>query len=543
MENISDLKTEQRHPDAIGIHRKSAAENLNIHFKFQQKTPDVVETQLSRLAEIIRASKEALDPEKGRIIGVGAGTSIRLLVQSLIEIQTHGFPRDRVEFIIPGGRSGLVTPRDEGEDSTEVPTERVRELNLGKGDILIGASASGRTPFVIGGLKEAKCRGAFTIAIANNPNSPIAEIADFDLLLETEPEPVGGSTRMNAGTAQKICLDLLMNGLMFELGYVSEDSVRQIIKHTSDFDFPEEKASEVTLEQLLDALLKHERQAIRSVEDCLENMEPAVKCMARQLGKKGGDLLVAGAGTTARAMVQEQAELFPTFGFYLSRTYYGILGGDKALLRDYNEMQTSLQEEEINKLLEEKFTHASDNDICLLGSVSGNTRYTNYLAERLRRLDVPTVGLTNSTKGQLKDLVDFPIVMKTSQNPGGKLTRLGAGTAHKVALNIMTTSAMTLMGHVYDGYMIDVKLFCEKLVQRAIKMIANVTGCDEEKARELLEATAEEKINWSVTKAVLIYYGVPSKETDYFIRTKGGGLSSQAIDEAKTLAGITLTRQ
>ncbi len=369
--------------------------------------------------------------------------------------------------------------------------------------------------------------GATTISIANNPNSPISQISNHSLFLDTEPEPVGGSTRMNAGTAQKICLDLLMNGIVFGLGMVSQQSLDELVEYT-----PSYKSNSITnMKEFLMCLLNHERQSIKSIGNNIEALVPAVECVARQLGDKQGNLLVAGAGTTARAMVQEQAELYPTFGFSLGRTKFGIAGGNEALLRDYHELTN---QDGASDNLVKKF-EPTNNDVCLLGSVSGNTKFTNYLAEKLKATNTPTIGFCNSAEGKLLRLVDIPVLLKTSNKPGGKLTRLGAGTAHKVALNIITTSAMILMGHVYDGYMIDVKLFCEKLVQRATRMVSDLSGSDEQSARASLELTAKEKFDWSVTKAVLHQFGILPGNFEQFIREKGKGKSSVAIEAAKSL--------
>ena len=276
--------------------------------------------------------------------------------------------------------------------------------------------------------------------------------------------------------------------------------------------------------------MESERQAVASVCAARDALVPAIEKMAEQLGSRQGRLLTGGAGTTARALVQELAELYPTFGFPTSRSHSGILGGHDALLRDY--MEVSDQNEYAWSLFEH--FQATENDIAILGSVSGKTTFTNVLATLFAREDIPTIGFTNDEAGELLSLVDYPVYLKSSKEPGGKLTRLGAGTAHKVVLNVSTSAAMTLMGHVYDGYMVDVKLFCEKLVERAERIVKEITGCSEEVVRKALAQTKTLYGDASVSKAILHLNGVAFEEMDAFLKAHENK-SSRAIEASFTL--------
>lgn len=528
MADLSSLTTEQVNAEAKGIHKKDAAALLDILMKYQMRSVDAVAGQLKPISDIARQGADILKKSgDGRIIVVGAGTSIRLCVQNLIELQTHGWPASRTDYIVAGGLDALTRSIEAGEDDRSYPVTEVARLGITEKDILIGVSASGRTPVVEEALNEAGKRGALTIAIANNKSAPIAELAQTNIFLETPPEPIGGSTRMGAGTSQKICLDLLTNGMLFEHGgFLKEESLEQLDRCT----IPCNGNNFATLSDFLSCLLESERQAVASVCAARDALVPAIEKMAEQLGRRQGRLLTAGAGTTARALVQELAELYPTFGFPTSRMHSGILGGNDALLRDY--MEVSDQNDYAWSLFET--FRATENDIAILGSVSGKTTFTNVLATLFAREELPTIGFTNDEEGELLSLVDYPVYLKSSSEPGGKLTRLGAGTAHKVVLNVSTSAAMTLMGHVYDGYMVDVKLFCEKLVIRAKRIVTEVTGCSGDEAEDALSKTKTLYGDASVSKAILYLNGVAFEEMDMFLG-RHENKSSHAIEASFTL--------
>ncbi len=528
MADLSSLTTEQVNAEAKGIHNKDATALLDILMKYQLRSVDAVASQLAPISDIARLGADTLKKSQdGRIIVVGAGTSIRLCVQNLIELQTHGWPASRTDYIVAGGLDALTKSIEAGEDDRAYPVAEVGRLGITEKDILIGVSASGRTPVVEEALREARKRGALTIAIANNKGAPIAELAETHIFLETPPEPIGGSTRMGAGTSQKICLDLLTNGMLFHHGgFLKKESLEQLDRCAADC----QSNGFASLPDFLQCLLESERQAVASVCAARDALVPAIEKMAEQLGSRQGRLLTGGAGTTARALVQELAELYPTFGFPTSRSHSGILGGHDALLRDY--MEVSDQNEYAWSLFEH--FQATENDIAILGSVSGKTTFTNVLATLFAREDIPTIGFTNDEAGELLSLVDYPVYLKSSKEPGGKLTRLGAGTAHKVVLNVSTSAAMTVMGHVYDGYMVDVKLFCEKLVERAERIVKEITGCSEEVVRKALAQTKTLYGDASVSKAILHLNGVAFEEMDAFLKAHENK-SSRAIEASFTL--------
>ena len=164
---------------------------------------------------------EARLKRAGRLVYAGAGTSGRLAVQDGAELMpTFNWPRDRLLLLMAGGHEALIQAVEGAEDEVGHAASLVEQHKLGADDVLIAVAASGTTPFTLACLREAKRRGALTIGIANNRRTPILEEAAHPILLETGSEPIAGSTRMNAGTAQRITLNLLSSLVMIRLGHV-----------------------------------------------------------------------------------------------------------------------------------------------------------------------------------------------------------------------------------------------------------------------------------------------------------------------------------
>jgi N-acetylmuramic acid 6-phosphate etherase len=157
----------------------------------------------------------------GRLIYAGAGTSGRLAVQDGAELMpTFSWPRERLLLLIAGGEEAMVRAVEGAEDESEQAAGLARHHQINCHDALIAVAASGTTPFTLSCLREARRRGAFAVGIANNPGTPILEEAEQAIFLNTGAEPIAGSTRMNAGTAQRIALNLLSTLVMIRLGRV-----------------------------------------------------------------------------------------------------------------------------------------------------------------------------------------------------------------------------------------------------------------------------------------------------------------------------------
>jgi N-acetylmuramic acid 6-phosphate etherase len=173
------------------------------------------------IASAVEAAVSRLRDGAGRLVYVGAGTSGRLAVQDGVELcPTFGWPWERLLFCLAGGEAALMRAVEDAEDDGRAGAGAIEAADVGSGDVVIGVAASGRTPYTLGALEAAARLGALTVGIANNPATPVLTVSAFPILLDTGPEPVTGSTRMRAGTAQKVALNTFSTAVMVQLGRV-----------------------------------------------------------------------------------------------------------------------------------------------------------------------------------------------------------------------------------------------------------------------------------------------------------------------------------
>jgi N-acetylmuramic acid 6-phosphate etherase len=190
----------------------------------------MIDGQLAAVAAVRAARRQILEAalamesrlkDGGRLVYAGAGTSGRLAVQDGAELMpTFSWPEERLLLLLAGGEEAMVRAVEGAEDEIEHAAELIRTHAIAPKDVLIAVAASGATPFTLSCLREAKRRGALTIGVANNPGAPLLAEAERPIYLETGSEPIAGSTRMNAGTAQRITLSLLSSLTMVRLGRV-----------------------------------------------------------------------------------------------------------------------------------------------------------------------------------------------------------------------------------------------------------------------------------------------------------------------------------
>lgn len=220
---IENLDTEKRNPNSLQIDRVSTEEMLRIINQEDQTIAQQVGEKLELIAEAVDQGS-ARYKKGGRLIYIGAGTSGRLGLLDAVElVPTYGISPDRAIGLIAGGNQAFVRAVEGAEDSKELAVEDLKSISLSKEDVVIGLAASGRTPYVIGGLEYANDIGALTIAISCNPQSQIGQIAIIPIDVPVGPEVVTGSTRMKAGTAQKMILNMISTGIMIKLGYVYQN--------------------------------------------------------------------------------------------------------------------------------------------------------------------------------------------------------------------------------------------------------------------------------------------------------------------------------
>ncbi len=217
------LKTEMRNPDSYGIDKMSTSGMLEIINNENAKVTVAVEKALPQIAVVC---DEVADTIKagGRIFYIGSGTSGRLAVCDAAECPpTFGVPYDLFNGIIAGGEKCMFKAAENAEDNPDAGIEDLKNRNFCDKDILIGISASGSAAYVISAVNYAKSIGAKAFSITNNPDSELGKAADIDICADTGPEVITGSTRMKAGTAQKIILNMISTASMVKCGHVYEN--------------------------------------------------------------------------------------------------------------------------------------------------------------------------------------------------------------------------------------------------------------------------------------------------------------------------------
>ena len=216
---MTEILTEQRNPTTMGLDRMSALEIVTVMNAEDAKVAPAVERVRPQIARAVELIAQRLE-YGGRLLYFGAGTSGRLGVLDASEcVPTFSVPPTMVQGFIAGGMRALTTSVEEAEDDWEAGARTVRqEAKATAKDVVMGISAGGHTPYVIGALEEARRIGAATIGLVCTQGSPLAESADIAIELLVGPEVLVGSTRLKAGTAQKMVLNMLSTAAMVRLG-------------------------------------------------------------------------------------------------------------------------------------------------------------------------------------------------------------------------------------------------------------------------------------------------------------------------------------
>ena len=201
----------------------STLEILRVMNREDARVPLAVRRQLSRISRAVDAIARAFELG-GRLLYVGAGTSGRLAVLDASEIPpTFGTPRKMAEAIIAGGPHAIRFAAEGAEDSVKNGARDLARAGVSARDVVVGIAASGTTPYVLGAIRYAKQRGAVTVGVTSNKRSPLARLVRIAIAPDTGPEIIGGSTRMKAGTAQKLVLNMLSTAAMVRFGRTYEN--------------------------------------------------------------------------------------------------------------------------------------------------------------------------------------------------------------------------------------------------------------------------------------------------------------------------------
>lgn len=257
---LSELETEQRCPLTTMMDTLGTSSLLELLHKHSLNAFTAVQTVLPQLTVLVDEIVDRLS-SGGRLFYVGAGTSGRLGVLDASECPpTFGVDPTLVQGIIAGGTKALTQAIEGAEDQPDLGSQTVDEYGITDRDVVIGLASSGRTPFVIGALIRAREIGAYTSAVVNVSKSPLSSIVHIILHAVTGPEALTGSTRLNAGTAQKLILNLITTCTMIKLGKVYENLMVDV--HATNYKLKDraarivKEASQTDLNSAMEALFK-----------------------------------------------------------------------------------------------------------------------------------------------------------------------------------------------------------------------------------------------------------------------------------------------
>lgn len=218
--DLSSMITETRNPASVEIDQLPTLEMLRVINQEDQQVALAVSQLLPEITRAVDAIAAAFG-KGGRLVYIGAGTSGRLGILDASECPpTYGVSAEQVVGLIAGGHKAILQAVENAEDDAELGAQDLKNIQFCANDVLVGIAASGRTPYVLGAMAHARAVGATVCSISCNPGSPLAQAADISMVAVVGPEIVTGSSRMKAGTAQKLILNMLSTGAMIRTGKV-----------------------------------------------------------------------------------------------------------------------------------------------------------------------------------------------------------------------------------------------------------------------------------------------------------------------------------
>ena len=262
--NLAGLSTETRNPNTMELDRMTPLEIVTVMNREDARVPEAIRPALPNIARCVVWAAQSIE-SGGRLIYMGAGTSGRLGVLDAAECPpTFGVSPETVVGLIAGGDRAFLKAVEGAEDSRELGEEDLRRLGLTPKDTVVGIAASGRTPYVLGGLHYAGTVGCHTAAISCNPGSPIGKAAQLAIEVVPGPECLTGSTRLKAGTAQKLILNMISTATMVRCGKTYENLMVDVVPSNEKLRVRAEnivmEAASVTREQAQEALRQsHDR--------------------------------------------------------------------------------------------------------------------------------------------------------------------------------------------------------------------------------------------------------------------------------------------
>ncbi|MBS6041224.1 MAG: N-acetylmuramic acid 6-phosphate etherase [Clostridium baratii] len=293
---LSNLTTESRNQNTLDIDKVSTIEMVRKINNEDKKVAEAVEKELPQIAEAIDGIVDRIH-KGGRLIYMGAGTSGRLGILDASECPpTYGVSEELVQGLIAGGHEAIFRAKEGAEDSKELAVNDLKDKDLNSNDIVVGLAASGRTPYVIGGLEYANQIGALTISITCNKDSDVSKTSKIAISPVVGAEVITGSTRLKAGTAQKLVLNMLSTGTMIKLGKVYGNLM-------VDVRATNEKLVERAKRIVCEATNVSTEEAIKYLEETKFDVKLAIFMILSGLNKeKAEEKLVKNKGYIARAL-------------------------------------------------------------------------------------------------------------------------------------------------------------------------------------------------------------------------------------------------
>ena len=298
MIDLSVLVTESRNKETMGLDQMTPLEIVTVMNREDGKAVEAVEEVLPQIAQAIAWCTDSLK-QKGRIIYIGAGTSGRLGVLDAVECPpTFGVSPDVVVGLMAGGTPAFVKAVEGAEDSQTMGEEDLKEIHLSPADIVIGLAASGRTPYVIYGLRYAKKIGCRTVAVSCNRDSEIGKEADLAIEPVPGPEVLTGSTRLKAGTVQKMVLNMISTGSMVGIGKVYQNLMVDVVQTNMKLITRAENI-------VMTATGCTREEARASLEEAEGSVKLAITMILLQCGAKSAKTRLNRAGGYVRNAIQD----------------------------------------------------------------------------------------------------------------------------------------------------------------------------------------------------------------------------------------------
>lgn len=300
--DLTTMITESRNQASLTIDQLTTIDMLKVINEEDKKVAFAVEKQLPQIAQAVDKIVEAFQ-QQGRLIYIGAGTSGRLGILDASECPpTYGTPAEQIMGIIAGGTPAIFKAVENAEDKPEQGQADLQSIQFNYKDILVGIAASGRTPYVVGAMEYAKSQGATVISLCCNPNAPMIGLADIAITPIVGAEVITGSSRMKAGTAQKLVLNMLTTASMIKIGKVFSNLM-------VDVEASNAKLIERQIQIVIEATSCSRQQAINALEQCNRQCKTAIIMLLMQISaEQAMTLLNENRGMIAHVLANKRDE-------------------------------------------------------------------------------------------------------------------------------------------------------------------------------------------------------------------------------------------